>query len=331
MLNLKKSILALSVAGLLAAPLGAHAAPAKIELEGGMFGGTLYNIGFAISELAKKHMPDTQIIIAETSGSAAGIIKMNKSPKDRLAMSTTVSVQEAVQGRKPYPKEFKNLKVLACVADNINFMISLDPKIDSLEKLSGKRLGYGNALAAIGQPHWRICKPDIPGSDNMKPSFLNWGALKAGMMDGGLDAIVMGVTRRAEGNWPPIPSYHEIVAAKGVPTFIGLNEASIKAASERDGISYPVFKIPAGCIAENQPPHDMIGWADSLAVTCESDFPEETAYQIVKMLYEHCAEMGVTNAAARGLWPEMIVSYTVPDELIHPGALRFLKEIGLRK
>ena len=86
---------------------------------------------------------------------------------------------------------------------------------------------------------------------------------------------------------------------------------------------------PAGAIAANVPPADVPAWRELLGIYAFDELDDDTAYTIAKVLYEHCGDMATYSAAAKGVWPELVVP-TVPDDMVHPGALRFYKEKGLR-
>lgn len=73
----------------------------------------------------------------------------------------------------------------------------------------------------------------------------------------------------------------------------------------------------------------MPAWRELLGIYAFDELDDDTAYTIAKVLYEHCGDMATYSAAAKGVWPELVVP-TVPDDMVHPGALRFYKEKGLR-
>ena len=60
------------------------------------------------------------------------------------------------------------------------------------------------------------------------------------------------------------------------------------------------------------------------------DFSPEVAYELAKILYEHSGELRNVTAVAKATSPEIVPDIPLPDDMIHPGALKYYKEKGLR-
>ncbi len=302
----------------------------EVEIQAGVFGGTLYQLSYAFSELMKSYAPNMKATTVETPGSAAGIIKMSAKPDTRIAAATYVTVLEAVKGRPPFKKAFTDLKVLGNFTKNIQTLITLDANIRELNDLTGKRLGLGPKPTVIGKNHWSIIEKGCKDPGSIKTFYMKWGGLKDALMDGSIDAMVMGVSTRKSGNWASVPIFKEIVASRGNPHFIPIPEHAIKAAATADDIDYPPMMLPKDAIGPGLPSADTMAWSEKLALFANSQFSEDAAYTIVKVLYEHGTEMVKQTPVARGVWPELVADIHVPEDMIHPGALKYYKEKGLR-
>ena len=320
-----KFFLSLACAGLMAAPAFA----ADVEIQAGLFGGTLYQMSYAFTEVVKKHAPEINITAVETNGTGMGIVKASGAPATRIVAGTMVPVQEAQEGKPPFKRAFKDLKAIGNLSENIQTLITFDKNIKTVDDLAGKKLGCGPKPTVLGHNHASVTTAGMKAPDSVKVSFMAWGNLRDAMMDGSIDAMILGVGTRPTPPYSPVAVYAEMVASRGVPTFIDLSPEAVAKAAKADGIPYQPVVLKAGTIAENVPPRDIQAYHDILGFYAFDQLPEETAYTLAKVLYENCSELATYSAVAKGLWPALVVP-TVPDDQIHPGALRFYKEKGLR-
>ncbi len=328
MLFVKQAFLGLCMTLLMAAPVQAKQ---TIEVEAGIFGGTLYSLSYALAEVFKVHAPDIELVPVETSGNAAGIVKAAAKPDIRLVAGSALPLQEAIQGTPPFTKKYEKFRFVAGLRVHVQTLITLDPKIKTLADLSGKRVGLGPQPNMLGRTQWSIMRDAIPGSDKMTPFWMNWNSLKDGMVDGSLYCMVLGVGIVPDGPWSPVPVYQELVASRGNPGLIPLDPQALANAAQRDGFIYPPYEVPANAFAPGVPEKPTLAWSEQLGYYAFEDLPENVAYTLFKTLYENYGELMKFTAEARGTWPEVILPpRELPDSLIHPGTLRYLKEKGLR-
>ncbi len=323
--RLSKIMLSFACATLLASP----AAAADVEIQAGIFGGTLYQMSYAFTEIVKKYAPDIKISAVETNGTGMGIVKASGAPATRIVAGTMVPVQEAQEGKPPYKRAFTDLKAIGNLSENIQTLITFDKNIKTVNDLAGKKLGCGPKPTVLGHNHASITMAGMDKPESVKVSYMAWGNLRDSIMDGALDAMILGVGTRPNPPYSPVAVYSEMVASRGVPTFLDITPEAVAKAAKADGIPYQPVVLKAGSIAENVPPRDIQAYHDILGFYAYDQLPEDVAYTLAKTLYEHCEEMVTYSAVAKGIWPAMVVP-TVPDSKIHPGALRFYKEKGLR-
>lgn len=331
-MNIMKNILLATGFSLLSAVVTpAGAATSVVEIEAGMFGGTLYNLSYALSEVFKAQHPDIKLVPVETTGNAAGIVKASASPGNRLVAGSALPLQEAVKGVSPFPRKFEKFRFVAGACVHAETLITLDPEIKTLADLSGKRIGLGPQPSMQGRTMWSIMRDSIPGSDKIKPFWMNWSSLKDSMIDGSLDCMVLGVGIIPDGPWQPISVYAEIVASRGNPHLIPFVPEKLAEAAKRDGFIYPPLEIPANAIAPGVPSEPTLAWSEQLGFYAFEDLPDDVAYAVFKTLYESGSLLTKYTPDARGTAPETVLPpKELPDSLIHPGTLRYLKEKGLR-
>ncbi len=331
--NLKMLSKVFSLPAALCLSVGSVAHAAEVyEIAANAFGGTTYQYSYAISEVIKTVAPQYELLPVETAGSPASIIKTSASPEHMICAITAVPFREAVQGKPPFPEAYPDLKIFGFVTQNIQTMITYDPKIRSLTDLKGKRIGLMSMMSSNGKYQWSVISRGIEGSKGMKPTYLNWTGLQSALLDGAVDAATLGVTTNPDGPWQPVNIYAEMVASRGAPYFLDIDPRYIEEAAEADGLRYVPVIIPKGAIAENVPDRDITAWEERCGIGGFVQIPDDLAYTIAKILCENQEDI----AKYTPLGKLMSHTFTVPtedflpEEYIHPGALRYYKEKGLR-
>lgn len=320
-----KSLAACVLALGLCAP--AHAA--DVEIQAGIFGGTLYQMSYALTEILKANAPDITATAVETNGTGMGITKASQAPERRIVAGTLVPVMEARAGIPPFKQAFTGLKLIGNMSENIQTLITFNPEIKTIDDLKGKRVGLGPKPTVLGHNHASIVSAASSDPNSIKFEYMNWGSMRDAMLDGSIDAMILGVSTRQTPPWVPVSVYGELVASRGNPYVISIPAEAVSKAAAADKIAYEAKTVPAGAFGNNVPAADVPAYRDLLGIYAFDELDDDTAYTIAKVLYEHCGDMATYSAAAKGVWPELVVP-TVPDDMIHPGALRYYKEKGLR-
>ncbi len=302
----------------------------KLEIQSGIFGGVLYQVSYAFSVIGNKYAQDLEFSTVETTGSAAGIIKAYEQPEGRIVAATYVPILGAREGQPPFDKPYPDMRVIGNFTKNIQTFITLDDSIKSIEDLKGKRLGLGPKPTVIGKNMESMIRHGYGISKKMKIYYMKWPQLKDAILDGSIHAMVLGVTIRPSGPWAPVPVYKEIASARKNVSFLPIPEEAVKKAAAADKISYPAAILPKDAIAPGQPDKDIPCWSENLALFAHKDLDPAIAYQLAEILYTHCGEMAKTTAIAKGTWPGVVADISLSDDMIHPGALKFYKEKGLR-
>jgi TRAP transporter TAXI family solute receptor len=124
------------------------------------------------------------------------------------------------------------------------------------------------------------------------------------------------------------PGFTAVAASPGGARFIAPNANEIARIRARHSFLKPLT-VPAGSYPNQNAPIDALGsWSFVLA---REDLPDEAAYRLARTL--HGAESALCKKLAQAC--ETTAANTVAAvpsvELIHPGALKYLREIGVAK
>lgn len=318
--------------GIIACTAMSATAAERFEVPAGIFGGTTYQFSFAVGEVMKTTNPNYELIPLETTGIPASILKSAEKPAGRVMAIGGLAFADALNGKKPFPKKMDTLKLIGFVTQNIQTLFTYDQSIKELKDMSGKRFITTGIMSTNGRLFWNILKRGIPNSDKMKPSYTNWSAIQSAMLDGTAEVSALGVTTSKSSAWTPVAAFAEITASRGIPHFISVPEELIKEAAKAEKVNYVPVLMPKDSIAKGVPAYDVMAWEDRLGLGAFADIPDDLAYTIAKILCEKQAEITKYTPAGKAMSVEVTVPNPAifPDSVIHPGALRYYKEKGLR-
>ncbi len=58
--------------------------------------------------------------------------------------------------------------------------------------------------------------------------------------------------------------------------------------------------------------------------------PEDIVYEITKTIYENAEKFGSYHAVGKGVTKDNVATLSYPEEMFHPGAVRFYREHGIK-
>lgn len=296
------------------------------------FGGSGYVASFALSDIINKKSSWLRATCRQTGGSVENIKTLAAEPQRRkstVIYSSYIAPYLSARGLKPFQSKYANARALSLAMNIMQFFSTLDPNIKSGADFAGKRIGFP-PRASIGyltqqlvmEYTWNVW-------DKTKKEFLGWSecvnALRDGMVDVAItNPIMAGDTALAS------PAIVELLAGRKKVYFIPITENDLKIAREKSG--YPVAKsltCPAGALGPKQPEaieggRAVNGW------WVDAEFPDDVAYEICRVIYEHYKDFWPYHASLKGLNPEVMGAAAENESEFHKAAAKFYKEHGIK-
>ncbi len=301
---------------------GLAAVPAKAQefinvLTGGT-SGVYYPLGVALADIYGKGITGARTQVQATKASVENLNLLQQG-KGEIAFSLGDSVKLAAEGNAEagFPGKLDKLRGIAAIYPNyIQIVASQDSGIKTLADLGGKSLSVGapasgtelNAraiFAAAGMSY------DTLGKVEYLPFAESVDLIKNRQLDATLQSAGLGVA-----------SIRDLAAS------VPINVVAVpKAAVEKIGSPYIPVVIPAGTY-EGQAADVETAAVGNFLITHDG-VPEETAYQMTKLLFENLPQLVAAHAAAKAIDPAKALDGMPID--LHPGAARYYKEVGLLK
>jgi TRAP transporter TAXI family solute receptor len=296
------------------------------------FGTSTYVLASALEDIAKKNHPWLRISHAESPGYVFNMKKISKERELRKTMivGTGPVLNHLIKkGLPPFDQKDEGVKLLATFALNARWLGTLNPKLKTIPDLVGKSIGLGRKPQinfafipeAILREGWGL-------AGKMKLQYLGTSPAVKALMDGLVDAAIIGGYMDPTGKkFQPGPPEIELMASGKKVYHIGWGEKEIKK-TIATGLPFISFKIPAGTVKGQD--KDVAAFANTLSWCAAPEFPDEYAYEFVKLLVKNVTKFKEYHSLGKLLSPELF-PYGWAQSEIHPGALKAYKELKLIK
>lgn len=291
-------------------------------------GGTFYPVGVGIATIASLELSKKNRLIfsAITSAGSAENIDMLEKGEVNFALLQGLFASMAWQGKATYEnKAKKNLRSISMLWQNVEqFTVKRDfvntGNIMDLKNLYGKKFSISGRNSGS-----RISAETIMNSlginfDKMDVQYLGYTPSSIALQNGKIQGM-------NTPSGPPTP------AVTNVFTNIGANNIKVLEFNEKNlkdiNNNYPVWNsyiIKAGTYVNQLNDIHTIAQPNLLVVTKET--PMQTVYLLTKAIYENLPFLNTVHKATKVMsLQKAIVGLPMP---LHPGALKFYKEKGIK-
>lgn len=285
-------------------------------------GGTLYFLGSAMGKVINKYVPEVQMMVEPTGGTAASVkLIEEKYEKKQSVFATSDSKTNymAYMGKPPFKKEYKSLRAITFLhGTGLNLVVDKKSPIKSYFDLKGKRIALGapgSGTAVIGMS---LIEAHGITKDMFKPVWLGYKEVVEGIQDGSIDAgFISGVY--------PIPAIKELNVKREIRVIPVDGQVLKKVLAENPYFYSDVLKPGSYKGIEKETPILVFG---SIFVT-HSGVDANLVYKITKAIFEHRDELIEIHPVAKDI-DLKTVSKTITFPF-HPGAEKYFKEVGALK
>ena len=297
----------------------ALAAKKQLNLAGSKVGGTWFILCSAFAQVINKYMPDYEASPSPSSGSFENVRNLRDGMVDMALILPNVAYA-AYNGQAPWKEaKYQGMRALFNTYPSAFMMVTqADSGIKSIPDMKGKRVAVGSpgssesSLLSAVLPQYGMdfssFGKTFPLSDTEASS-----AIVDGQIDVGL--FISGVTA---------PNMKELTTTCDT-RFISIEPEVLDKIQKQ----YPYFVKgeirPNTFRLQTEPVSAVLIWGP---LCCTEDADEEFVYQFVKAIFEHRDEVEAVNALFKEVTMENVTDgMPIP---MHPGAIRYFKEQGLK-
>jgi TRAP transporter TAXI family solute receptor len=303
-----------------------------IHLHGAAQGTSGHVITFAWADLINKHSSWLKTTVSEELAPGVAVPLFVMKPEIRktdVMFAVSGNPQGWSMGRPPLsPKKPYDSWVMICrtlTAPGIT--VTLDPNIKTIHDLKGKRLACLPRMSPPGMAMVNFIKHGAELEGKIKVDFLGPPAAKDALLSGLVDAALFPFGSDAP-TWM-VPGFAVEIFSTKKAGFVDLTKEVIDKTYKK--ITWPVIPhlyVPEGTYLPNQKPFWAYGIDNYYA--CDRELPDDVVYEMLRVMYDHVDQFKGYHAMGRAVSREMMGRIDVPAEKIHPAAIKFFKEKGIK-
>jgi len=279
-------------------------------------GGGFPLYGNAFAEVLNEADPTLSIEPRNTKGSTENIPLLEAGQLD-IALSTGEPAYEAFAG---IGRPRTSLKILTAMYSSPGmFVVRADSPYKSIRDLVGKPVAFGaRGSGLVILSRYVLDGLGLKQDEDFQPAYLDRAGDGPAMVQDGRVAALWG----AGIGWP---GFATMAASPGGARFIAPDADEIARIRAKHAFLKPLT-VPAGSYPNQNAPIDSVGsWSFVLA---RESLPDDVAYRLARTL--HGAETVLCRKLAQACETTVVntIAATPSPELIHPGVLRYFREIG---
>ena len=279
-------------------------------------GSTYYVMAAGISNLINKQ-PDIQTSVEPMGGADPQVRAIGEKRIDFGAVNT-LAASDGYYGRPPYNSKIPLRLIIQGDATVRNIVARADAGIKTPADLKGKRfLAKRKAVADLEQLALAILKVWGVPKEQVK-------LLEAAEINEAVEAMKLGTADAGVLPGSPGAATIKELAESTPVVFIDLGEKMDALLKELNPAFFPTV-IPTGAFKGVDKPVTTVA-AGRAAFVARADLPDELIYRITKIVFSDPQELARMHTIGR----DWTVDNTVKDfpVPIHPGAVKYFKEIG---
>lgn len=307
--------------------LAAKAKPIELVLATATTGGTYYPVGVALSTLwsikLRKDKPAPIKVNPITSAGSGENVNMLKGKEVEMAILQGLFGKMAWNGTGVYKgKPMKELRSITLLWPNVEHFVIFKNRVKTgtIADIRGLRFSIGRAGSGTERSGLTIMSGLGMGRDDVKAEYLDYFGSSKAMKD----KMIQGANLCAG---PPVSAVTELFATPGMKVqILEFTDEQLKAINEKT--AYPGFRylIPANTYPGQKKEIKTIAQPNFLGIRADVD--PDVVYKLTKTIYENLPYLHNIHQATRFMKLELATS-GLPAPL-HPGALKYYKEMGLK-
>jgi len=311
----------LAAAALITAGSGLAQEKINLSIATGGTGGVYYPLGGGLANVLSKYVPGITAT-AEVTGGSVDNLKLIGTGKPYVAFAMADASQDAYKGEDKFKGSKVPLRTLAVLYPNRMHVVSVEGTgVNTMAELKGKRVSTGSPGSATEVMAFRLIEAAGLDKDrDMKRERLGVAESVNAIKDKKIDAFfwVGGL---------PTAAVTDLAATPGVKIKLIEHANLVSAMNKKYGNLYFTDVIPKGTYS-GMTADNHIASVSNILVANEK-LSDQTAYNIVKTIFEHKPELVAVHKEAENFKLEAQKQAATPIPF-HPGALKYFKEKGVK-
>ncbi len=274
--------------------------------------GVFYQIGAGYANLITKYVNGYAAAATPTGGSIDNLQRLSIGDVD-IALSLSAAADDAYTGSGAWSGRAQALRALARAYDNIEHVIArVDSGISSVAGMKGHKVSLGSPNSGSYLLGRRLIKAaGLDPDRDLTALSMSLPQTTAALLDGSIHAMI----------WSgglPTPGIADLFAKAG---------GAVRFVRTQD-LRPTIEEVYPNLLATATIPRDVYGLgedvpalSDANVIVVDAELPNDLAYQLTKLLFDHQGELAQVHPAAAAIRRDQAAN-TDPVPL-HPGAQRY--------
>lgn len=295
------------------------------------FGSQTYLTGHAVEQIVKKAKhPWLRAIAVEGIGGTDNALTYQKLPKEKRA-TRIINVGDAgylaaLRGSKPwFKKPITDLRGVCLLGTGELFFASLDPKFKTIYDLAGKTVG-GPKMGSSSSVRFIRFLEAAGIKDKVDVKWLGFRKAPEALGDRRVDAILV-----VSFGYQVVPGFRPLFSAKADKLYIAGIPQELFPKVRAAGWPLRSVQVKPQTLSPNQKTAITVHRMLASSWWTGKDTDPEVVYEFVKVLYKNIDKFkDYLSLATCPVKAEMAYLPIESAKEMHPGALKFYKEVGLK-
>jgi len=292
------------------------------------FGTSVHTVALAAGEIAKKDSQWFRITSSETPGYIFNLENLERNrelwPKTIVATSPAC-IQLAELKEAPFKTKLTGIKRILTFYPVIYFLVTLNPKIKTINDLKGKRMALGYKT----QIDWGILPVRLLETagilDEVKIQHVGTMPATEALLDGKTDVCAVSmIGDPITGVWQPQPQTISLIGSGKHLYYISWGKALVEKAVAK-GFPITVNTMPNGTLRWQT--QDIVGFNDPSLYAAKAELPDDLAYEFVKLHIKYYNKFKEYHKTGEVYSPKVFIQ-GLTKRNAHPGAIKAYEEAG---
>jgi TRAP transporter TAXI family solute receptor len=284
-------------------------------------GGTYYPVGVGMATLWTDKLKDQNInVSAQSSAGSVENIDILRKNEAQIAIMQGLIGAMAWKGSGPFEnKAYQDYRAICSLWFNVeHFVLAADKaKTGNVMDIRGLRFSVGSSGSGTEQSTLVIMEGLGLTRNDIRPEYLGYNESAAAMKDGRIDGASLPAG-------PPVPAVTDLFASPIKVKILEFTPAQLQAINA----VFPAWgewTLPANTYTGQTEPVKTIAQPNWLAVN--ANVSDDIVYLLTKTLFENLDYMRGVHKACE--WIKLETALTGLPVPLHPGAIRYFREVGL--
>lgn len=255
-----------------------------------------------------------------TAGGAENLALIDQG-EIHLGQGMRLDLYNAYHGMPPYDHKLDFVQVLSYGTSGMTIAVMPDSGIETIKDLAGKRLCVGPANGGA-VPLMKAVLKEYGILEDVKLAYMGWSEAPDALGAGQIDASGVWIS----GGFIPHSGFQKLAIIRDFRLLDMDRDKLENIAKDNEGFSVGTVQKKAFSFLTG----DKLMAGSSNILVADPNLDEEIVYEIVKTLYENEEDVrSIDPQSLSGFYMENALDNIIPNYPIHPGAVRYFKEIGI--